>query len=228
MAPSLREETATLWEGHVPAFFPAQACRFPLGGQAAVSEIAPAASVPRELIHLGGKCWDQHSLLHCYMTEDVGFQLQQHFLSWTHIYYCVSCSIICIHEMQLTVITMSEVAWTSHIFFKYWDWCITSTRIQNKKLCLCIIPLKTVIITAISIHQWQEIHSKAKQQEKGKARLIWTNCIYKKCGSRDELYFMALDNPSDFFRFRHSTSKSGLPMNFSLCHYTLWHITSLL
>lgn len=78
-----------------------------------------------------------------------------------------------------------------------------------------------VIITAIRIQSVTEIHSKAKQLEKGKAKLIWTNCIYKKHSSTDEFYFMGLDNPSDFCKFRQSTSKSGLPINFSLCHYTL-------
>lgn len=93
----------------------------PWGTDCTVFKIAPAASVSREPIHLGGKRGGQplsiHFLLHSYMTEDARFQSKQHSLSRPNISCCIWCRILYIYQIQLTAVTIEEVQATSDVSF---------------------------------------------------------------------------------------------------------------
>lgn len=162
---------ATLWEGHLPASLPAQAFHFPHGGQAAVFEIASAASVPRELIHLRGKWGDQRlSTLSAALFHDWGHeisigtafpQLNPHLLV-----HCMLCLMYLPDSPNSD--NMSEVAWTSHIFLNTGTDVLPVQQFKIKNFGQN--PTKAYSrwsLLLLSTYNWWEIHSKAKQLEKG-------------------------------------------------------------
>lgn len=159
----------TLWEGNLSAFSQAQAWNIPSWGtDSTLFKTALAASL------LSWSTWDRRGDEPLYTVSDAllyhsGYETSVKAFSQLTLPYLILDLISCIYQIQLMLITMSEVIWTFVVL-----------PFEMKIQCLCKIPpdvLTMVIITITTTQLVTEIHSEAKQSEKGatKLQLIWAN-----------------------------------------------------